>query len=270
MIPATAIAQATELTSNGIGARAARHLDLVFRTLAGGPHAVKNRQFMRLITGELHPMGNIAIVANTSDLDITEAAVRPLVESNLPAAVIYIDGVDAGVADHVVRQGFHEDSMPAMVVEIERMVDTTLPAGYAFERVSAADSKGWTETLAIGYGIPVGLAQIFSPEALKADSTPNAATQCFAIVKDGRAVATSLLHLADGLAGIYCVATLADERGKGLGGHVTAEALRSAQRLGYRIGVLQSSSAGHSVYLRLGFEDRANVRMFIRLGQLAE
>ena len=157
MSPA-AIAQATELTSDAIGARAARHLDHVFRMLADGPRAAKSEHFMRLITGELHPMGNIAIVSNTSDVEVTEAAVRPLVDNNLPAAVVYIDGVDARVADHVVGQGFHAESMPAMVVEIERMGATTLPAGYAFERVSATASKGWTETLASGYGIPAGLA----------------------------------------------------------------------------------------------------------------
>jgi ribosomal protein S18 acetylase RimI-like enzyme len=74
-----------------------------------------------------------------------------------------------------------------------------------------------------------------------------------------------MLYLADGLAGIYCVATLPEERSKGLGAHATAEALRVAQALGYHVGVLQSSSAGHGVYLRLGFGDYATVPMFIRM-----
>ena len=119
--------------------------------------------------------------------------------------------------------------------------------------------------MAVGYGLPVGLARLFSPEVLGADMAPDAGTQFFSVVKDGRAVATTLLYLADGLAGIYCVATLPDERAKGLAAHLTAEALRRAQRLGYRVGVLQSSPAGHSVYLRLGFEDLATVPMFVRI-----
>jgi GNAT superfamily N-acetyltransferase len=77
-------------------------------------------------------------------------------------------------------------------------------------------------------------------------------------------VAISLCFLADGLAGIYSVATLREKRGKGLGGHDTAEALRAAQELGYRVGVLQSWEEGHSVYRRLGFEDFGGVPMFIR------
>lgn len=253
------------LQSNAIGARAARHLDLVFRSLADGPGVDKNAQYMRLVTGEAHPMGNLAIVSVPDDADVATAAVRPLVERNLPAAAIFFNGVSAPVATALTGEGFQSESMPAMAVAIERLTPTQLSPGYAFERIAATDSKGWTEALAIGYEIPPNLARIFSPEALQADPAPAATTQWFAIVRDGRAVATTLLYLADGLAGIYCVATLPAERGKGLGAHVTAEALRAAHALGYRVGILQSSAAGHSIYQRLGFEDKLSVPMFVRM-----
>lgn len=74
-----------------------------------------------------------------------------------------------------------------------------------------------------------------------------------------------MLYLADGLAGIYCVATLPAEQGRGLAAHVTAEALRAAGRLGYGVGLLQSSAVRHSVYLGLGFRDVGSVLMFIRM-----
>jgi hypothetical protein len=74
-----------------------------------------------------------------------------------------------------------------------------------------------------------------------------------------------MLFLDDGLAGIYSVATLQDERGKGIGGYATAQPLRAAHALGYRVGVLQSSEAGHSVYLGLGFIDVGEVPMFTRM-----
>jgi GNAT superfamily N-acetyltransferase len=156
--------------------------------------------------------------------------------------------------------------MPAMAVDIERLAPTALPPGYSFVRVGEGSSgKAWTEALAVGYGLPPGLARRFSPEELGADMASDAATQYFSIVRDGRTVATSMVFLADGLAGIYCVATRPEERGKGLGAHATAEALRTARRQGYGVGVLQSSPAGHSVYLGLGFEDVAEVPMFVRL-----
>ena len=46
---------------------------------------------------------------------------------------------------------------------------------------------------------------------------------------------------------------------------MTAEPLRAARALGYRVGVLQSSEAGHSVYRRLGFADYGVVPMYLLL-----
>ena len=260
-----AIVQSIGSNRNAVGARAARHVDLAFRHIMHGPGIEQNENFMRVITGEPHPMGNLAIVSSPGDVGITQAAIGSLVERNLPAAILYTCGVTDAVARSVVAFGFESKIMPAMAVDIERMPATSLPPGYELVRTGVNDGRRWTGAFAVGYGLPVGLARLFSPEVLGADMASDAVTQFFAIVKDGRLVATTLLYLADGLAGIYCVATLPEERAKGLAAHLTAEALRRAQRLGYRVGILQSSSEGHSVYLRLGFEDLATVPMFVRL-----
>jgi predicted GNAT family acetyltransferase len=152
-----------------------------------------------------------------------------------------------------------------MAVDILSMDATALPSGDDWVRIGAGnDGRAWAETLAAGYGLPLGLALRFSPGSLGADMAPDARTQFFAVRRNGRLVATALLYLADGLAGIYCVATLPEERGNGLGAHVTVQALRVAHRLGYRIGVLQFSPAGHSVNLGLGFGDFGGVPMFVR------
>jgi GNAT superfamily N-acetyltransferase len=152
-----------------------------------------------------------------------------------------------------------------MAVDIAQLAGTSLPGGYEWARIGTGEvGAAWIEALAAGYEIPLPLAQMFGPETLGADMAPGAPVQFFGVLRDGRPVATSMLYLADGLAGIYCVATLPEERGKGLGAHATAEALRVAQGLGYRVGVLQSSPAGHSIYLQLGFGDYATVPMFVR------
>ena len=160
-------------------------------------------------------MGNLAVVSNPADAAITEAAIGPLVESNLPVAVLYSRGVSDAIAQTIVALGFHSDAMPAMAVDIERVGATSLPDGYEFVRVGIDESDGWADALAEGYELPAGLARRFSPETLGADTAPDAAVQFFAVVKDGRQVATTMLYLlADGLAGIYCVATLPDERAR--------------------------------------------------------
>jgi len=75
---------------------------------------------------------------------------------------------------------------------------------------------------------------------------------------DGAAIGARAARQLD-----LCVAMLPAERGKALGAHVTAAALRAAQRIGYRVGILQSSPEGHSIYLRLGFADLGAMPMFV-------
>jgi GNAT superfamily N-acetyltransferase len=262
-----AIVQSIGLSGAQIGARAAGHIDFAFRQLMIGRGAELGHGFLRLVTGEPHPLGNVAIVMDAADLPVTRAAVLPLLDCGQPAAVLYPRGVSEAVAQAVVALGFAGPAtMPAMAVDIGRMTGTTLPPGYDLIRVGTTDeSRSWTTVLAEGYPLPPGLAHRFSPEYLGADMAADAPMQFFAVVHAGRAVATSLVYLADGLAGIYCVATLPGERGKGLGAHVTAAALLAAQRLGYRVGILQSSPEGHSIYLHLGFADLGAVPMFVRV-----
>jgi predicted GNAT family acetyltransferase len=249
------------------GARAARHMDIAFRQMMAGPGCAQTGNWFRLITGELHPMGNVALVSTSDDLEATLEATGPLLDCGAPAAAIFTAGVTQRVSDAVKAQGFAiEASMPAMAVDIDRLRPTALPPGYDWARIgSGEEGRAWAEALALGYELPRPLADIFAPETLGADMADDAPIQFFAVLRGDRQVSTSMLYLADGLAGIYCVSTLPEERQKGLGAHATAEALRVARQLGYRVGVLQSSSAGHPVYLGLGFGDYASIPMLIRM-----
>jgi GNAT superfamily N-acetyltransferase len=249
------------------GARAAGHLDIAFRDMMTGPWSVQDERYLRLVTGQPHPMGNVAVVSRPDDVAAALEATAPLIDCGAPAAAIFPAGATAEVLAAVKAQGFPaEASMPAMAVDIDRMRPTSLPPGYDFARIGAGtEGAEWAEALAVGYEIPRPMAEIFGPANLGADASGDAKIQFFAVRRDGRQVATTQLYLADGLAGIYCVSTRPEERHKGLGAHATAEALRMARHLGYRVGVLQSSTAGHSVYLGLGFGDYASIPMLVRV-----
>jgi GNAT superfamily N-acetyltransferase len=82
---------------------------------------------------------------------------------------------------------------------------------------------------------------------------------------EGRPVATSLLLLAEGVAGIYFVATLPAARRTGIGYSITLEPLREARRMGYGVGVLQASSAGAPVYRKMGFLESCKMRSYVRM-----
>lgn len=261
------ITESIRSMGDATGARAARHMDVAFRRMMSGPGSEQNERWFRLITGEMHPMGNVALISTGDDIESALEAIAPLIECGAPAAAIFPAGVNQAVSDAVKARGFAtEASMPAMAVDIDRMRPTALPPGCEWARIGGGEEgRAWAEALAVGYGLPQPLADLFAPDALGVDMANDAPVQFFAVLRDGRQVSTSMFYLEDGLAGIYCVSTLPEERQKGLGAHATAEALRVARQLGYRVGVLQSSGAGHPVYLQLGFGDYAQVRMLIRM-----
>ncbi len=250
-----------------MGIRSARHLDHCWRDMMRGRDGVEGDGFFRVMTGENHPLGNVAIISDASNLEVARAAVGPLIDLSLPAMVLYTEGITEGVAQSLVGRGFVPGgAMPAMAIDIERLPARALPPGFNWVRVDAHGSgSAWSDVLAKCFDMPPTLARRFSPESLGADMAVDAPVQFFGITRGGEMAATSMLFLADGLAGIYSVATLPPMRGQGLGAYATAEALRTAHRLGYRVGVLQSSESGHSVYLGLGFQDLGSVSMFIRM-----
>jgi hypothetical protein len=250
------------------GAAIGRHLDWTFRAMVCHEHRTERPQFLRLLTGEPHPFGNFAVVSSPVDLDATREAVEPLVSERFPSAVLFPDmDLPVSIDAYLTEQGFtSHGSMPAMGVDIVNLTPTLLPDGYELVRVGADDDgEEWVRQFAIGYELPPAVAQCFSPVALDADTSPESAMQFFAIRRTGTIVCTSACYLAGGVAGIYCVSTLPEERRKGLAAHATAEPLRLAARAGYRVGVLQSSEAGHNLYKSLGFVDFGGVPLYVRI-----
>ncbi len=246
---------------------ATTHFNLAMRQVLKSPDVVSEQHYVRLITGEQHPFGNFAVIADPTDAECFREAIYPLLGLEAPSAVISINHLTPPIETWLQDVGFGPREVePAMAVNIDSLAPTALPQGYSMTRVGGGpDSDSWSEAFAMGYEIPRAVGACFSPRATDPTTAEDASFQFFAIRKNGRIVGTSAVCLQGGVAGIYCVATNPDERGKGLGAHATAEPLRMARKLGYRVGVLQSSRAGHRVYTRLGFIDVGGLSLYIRM-----
>jgi len=81
-------------------------------------------------------------------------------------------------------------------------------------------------------------------------------------VKDDRSIATAMLSLAGGVAGIYNQGTLPEEHREGIEMAMTLTALYEARDMDYRIGVLQSTRIGFNMFRHLGFEDVCEIGQY--------
>ncbi|MFG0314922.1 MAG: GNAT family N-acetyltransferase [Phycisphaerales bacterium] len=156
------------------------------------------------------------------------------------------------------------EGMPLMSVTAGTLEPTALPDGYVFREIPLEEDAAWSEAVSTGYGLPLELGSLFGVK-IASERCEAGVARHFAVEHEGELVATSMLYLHDGLAGIYGVATKPEHRGKGLAAHLTAEPLRMAWGLGYRAGLLQASAMGAPVYARIGFRSHGEMALYVRV-----
>lgn len=159
--------------------------------------------------------------------------------------------------------GFHYDNnTPGMAVDLHALrEDVSTPSTFKILPVEDLDSlKLWTHIFVVGYELPATWEKDFLD--LMAGVGIDLPMRNYLGYLDGEPVATSNLFLGAGVAGVQCVATLPQARGRGIGAALTLAPLREAREMNYRVGVLQSSDLGFKVYQRLGFQKLCDMEHF--------
>jgi hypothetical protein len=100
-----------------------------------------------------------------------------------------------------------------------------------------------------GFGFPVAAAHLFLSERVL--DLPG--VRLYSGLLGGAVVSTSMLIATGGVAGIYFVATLEEQRGLGYGEALTWAAVQGGREFGCRLASLQASKLGRPVYARMGF-----------------
>ena len=161
------------------------------------------------------------------------------------------------------ERGWFIDDAPGMALDLLTLNERVAQVdGLSIERVSDdATLRQWIRTMVIGSEMPESALDLVLDLAAKHPFTPMPEVQFYLGSLNGEPVATSLLFLHGGVAGIYNVATLPTARGHGYGSAITAAPLLAARALGYRIGILQSSTMGLNVYRRMGFQQYGTFSM---------
>jgi ribosomal protein S18 acetylase RimI-like enzyme len=147
--------------------------------------------------------------------------------------------------------------MPGMAIDLELVDDKPgMITNFTIQKASNAEMQAlWARIAAVGNGFSdTAIDAWVRVEATMTEPEYKAQPRYIGFMND-TPVATSVLVLDSGVAGIYAVATIPEARRRGIGKIMTVTPLLEARQIGYRVGILQASSMGYSIYKKMGFRE---------------
>lgn len=188
-----------------------------------------------------------------------DGAMEPFLARKLPFEWSITPGSKpADLAARLEARGFrHYFDLAGMALPLRDLPDTSaVPPGLSIVRVEGRDAFATFFSILIE---PFDMDPSCVAPAARLESRLAAEDQrlrrLYLGILHGEPVATSMLSLAGGAAGIYGVATAPQARGRGIGSAMTLAPLLEARELGYDLGVLQASPRGGPIYRSLGFQE---------------
>jgi GNAT superfamily N-acetyltransferase len=167
----------------------------------------------------------------------------------------------ANLGEYLTTHGFTSMGQAiGMAIALSDMNEADrAPAGLRIIDVKdSADLDTWCRVAGAGFGIPEQAVPSVV-QWLSMDIKMKQPLKLYLGLLDGKPVATSMYFLAEGVVGLYFVATLPEARNKGIGFAVTQKPLQDAREMGYKVGILQASKMGKPCYLRLGFKEYSSL-----------
>lgn len=163
---------------------------------------------------------------------------------------------------HGVRFVYHSAGMTADVGRPSARPDGLKPAPHVTQVRSDADMEIFADILTTVFQRPKSDNAIWC-DVYSQIGYDDPSPWAHFIAWDGDVPsATASVLLCGDVAGIYLVGTLASARGRGLGSAATLAALHHGIARGAKVGALQSSEMGESVYRGMGFVSHGMLSMY--------
>lgn len=152
-----------------------------------------------------------------------------------------------------------------MVVNLNDLdTDTPLPPEFSLQVVEDKETLDtWAHVVAIGSELPPNANEPLRVLEQAVGIRPKHLSRRYIGYVNDVPVATSVLVLHAGVAGIYAVSTLEAYRQRGIGAAMTRLPLLDAHVLGYQVGTLQATQMGEPIYRRLGFHDIGRIDLYL-------
>jgi GNAT superfamily N-acetyltransferase len=200
-------------------------------------------------SGVTYPNYN-GVLGADCDVDAMLAHIRSW---GLPARWLISTGSDVAIESTFRERGFVlGDEYPAMIADIAHLPALSLD-GITVETVDRASQRAeWLDVLNDGFGLSGDdAAQVTAAHAW---AIQHERDRVYLLLRRaGVAVATAMLHMPYGVAGVYGIAVRRACRRQGLGALATLVTVRAGAERGATVAMLQATKDGFPVYERLGF-----------------
>jgi len=153
---------------------------------------------------------------------------------------------------------------PGMAMELTHGEGAPPPPSVATMRVD--DEEGlveWGRVFTEAFEIPDSASDFFTAVIRHLGLGGERPLRHYLGTYEGDAAACASLFIHEGVAGIYNVATLERFRGRGIGSHLSRQALEEGAAAGCRLAILHATDMGFPVYRKLGFESHCTVSAYM-------
>jgi ribosomal protein S18 acetylase RimI-like enzyme len=230
-----------------------------------------------LLTGTPFPLMNTVIRTQLKRDNVNEIIEETVAHFKSKNVISFTWWAEPGtqptdLGDRLLAHGFtYAEGPPGMAVDLLALnEDITAPSDLRIRHVGDAGTlKQWVSTLISGFELPNSSSEggFFDLLIGLGFDLP---LRNYVGLLDGEPIATALLFLGAGVAGIYGVATVPKARRQGIGAALTLAPLREARAMGYRIGILHSSEIGLGLYRRLGFQEYCKMSHYLWAGETSQ
>jgi len=147
------------------------------------------------------------------------------------------------------KKGFKVERNPGMAMNLDRLERIEQFNLETLKVCKLAEAEKFAEVAQKVYGLPKEILLSGLMKLVDSDEIG-----CYLALLNEKPVGISAVYYFCGVAGIYLVGVLEEERKKGIGSAITLAPLYDAKNLGYEWSILYSSELGFNAYKRIGFE----------------